>query len=249
TLRTEGIILTHDLINLCPLFAGKDDYGNNLVDHEIFWGHSSAELIGKLLMKQNKLSSINRIHYLGAPPFEDYDIPNEIPQYMNCKLNKFSRQNTLLIVTGFQYAEYSDNDILVAGDLVDQNSKTFKDDYLNWLSYVSKCKIFRHMWIRSIIFSAERNPEYLFIVKVHPLEINVLKERKLNPYEILNKYKNVLLIIEPIPLKNIIQQCSLLFHYGSSSMLEAYLNKVPSVYVESKEIKKVLGTSPHKTVI
>jgi len=242
SLRTEGLILKCDEKHL-NLMAGKDKYGKNLVDHEIFWGPESAELIGEMLLQQNKLSSKERIQFFGAPSFEDYNRPNRLPDCIENKLNLYDKNKILLITTGFQYAEYSETDVIKAGDLVDQKNDNFINDYINWLCYIEKCKVFRNMWIHTIDLCSSQNPELFFVIKMHPLEINVLNKKcRPNPYDRLNNRHNVLLIRTPIPIKDIIQRCGLLFHYGSTAILEAYLNGVPSVYVESKDIKNIQGT-------
>jgi len=242
SLRTEGLILKCNKMYL-SLLTGKEEYGNNLVDHEIFWGPESAKLLGNILLKDNKISSKKRIHFFGAPSFEKYNNPKKLPDNIDRKLKQYTKVNTFIIVTGFQYAEYSKEDILKAGDIVDINSRSFINDYINWLCFLEKCKLFRYMWIHLLDLCAKNNPELLFVVKNHPIEINIFNQKtRKSPYERLKMNTNILLIDEPIPIKDILPKCNVLFHYGSTTMLEAYLNRVPSVYVESKEIRKIEGT-------
>jgi len=241
-LRTEGLILICDEFHL-NLMTGKEQYGNNIVDYEIFWGAESAKIIGNILLQQNKLSHKNRIKYFGAPSFENFNVPDTLPDDIQSKLRLFEKEKTLLIATGFHYAEYSEADIINAGDLVEKNSQNFINEYVNWLSFLDKCKLFRYMWINIIDLCAKQNPDMAFVIKNHPLEINVIKvKNRPDPYACLKKHNNVILINRPLPVKDIIQKCGVLFHYGSTTMLEAYLNGVPSVYVESKDIRKVDGS-------
>ncbi|MHC4175506.1 MAG: class I SAM-dependent methyltransferase, partial [Planctomycetota bacterium] len=47
----------------------------------------------------------------------------------------------------------------------------------------------------------------------------------------------ILLLTENMPFRAIIHHCGLLFHYGSTTMLEAYLAQVSSVYVNSGKLR------------
>jgi len=222
--------------------AGKEKYGNNLVDYEIFWGRKMAEEVGNILVDQGKLSSANRYVWFGCPSFEDYVRPGcefdiMLPDHVLTKLNQYPRRRTLLIATGFQYADYSPQDVINAGDIVNRDSKTFQKDVEEALLGIQKVKRFRQAWIDTIVESARSNSELLFVVKTHPCEIIHYRCKNVKPYEIFREYNNILLINEPIPFRALISHCSIMFHYGSTTMLETYLSKVPSVFVTCRELQ------------
>ena len=75
--------------------------------------------------------------------------------------------------------------------------------------------------------SGNRKPRVLLIVKKHPIE-------KREDYRILEGYSNVLYIYEDVDINCIIPFVGLFFHYGSTSLVDAYLSEVPAVYVYSK---------------
>jgi len=244
--RTEGILPTTGTGSVKSM-VGLEKYGVNFVDYEIFWGAESARLAGKLLLEQKKLSSPDRIKYFGYPSFEDYLRPDcefdeMIPDHIKAKLKQHSREKTFLFVTCFSLADYSNEDLVNAGDLVDKSSDRFQKDFTEAQTAVKEYKQCRQMWIDNIIASAVDNPEVLFIVKTHPSEIVHYRKIKSDPYYAFKNYDNIVLVTEPIPFRALISHASLLFHYGSTTMLESYLAKVPSVFVGSNSLKKLEGS-------
>jgi len=238
--RTEGLA-SITLPSQFREMAGMENYGVNLIDYEIFWGRKTADEVGKSLIEQNKLSSVRRIRYFGAPFFEDYVGPfpgldKTLPYHIRCALGQYPREKTVLFVTGFAFADYSPADVLNAGDLVDKKSKTAEKDFEEVLTIVQKTRHFRQMWIDAIIESATKNPEILFVVKTHPMENRHYGIKKVRPYAAFSDYDNILLLTENMPFRAIIHHCSLLFHYGSTTMFESYLSQVPSVYVHSRTV-------------
>ena len=241
--RTEGLLPVNTLDqDTARSMTGFDKYGVNLVDFEIFWGRKTADPIGRALVQDKKLSSVSRSRHLGWPFFEDYteEMNNRdhiLPQVISRKVLRYPRTRRLLFVTGFPQADYTREDAIRAGDYVDIGSHGAKEKLEEKLSRFRKAGEFRKNYMETISECAQNNSDFLFIVKIHPLEIIQCKNRNHNPYKALKDIHNILLITEPIPFRSIIHHCSLLFHYGSTTMLEAYLMKVPSVHVSDSKIK------------
>jgi surface carbohydrate biosynthesis protein len=238
--RAEGIMNLESEIQR-KAFTGFEKYGVNLVDYEIFWGPGMARTIGNMLLEQSKISSLDRINWFGSPIVEDYVKPSyegscSLPDHISKKISQYSKERIVLIATGFLFAEYTDKNILVAGDIVDRSSVTFQQDFEEAQNAVQLCRRFREMWIDVIIRNALKYSNLLFVVKTHPQEIVVYRNKNVAPYEIFNKYNNILLINETIPFRSLINESSLLFHYGSTTSIEAYLSQVPSVFVDSKQL-------------
>jgi len=167
--RTEGILSVNSQSQFREM-AGMENYGINLVDYEIFWGRKTAYEVGKILMAQNKLSSLDRTKYFGAPSFEDYFQPGDeldktLPTRIKALLDQYPKEKTILFVTGFHLADYSPQDVTKAGDLVDRKSQTAEEDSEQVQVVVEKIKRFRQMWIDAVISSAHNNPGLLFVVK------------------------------------------------------------------------------------
>lgn len=234
--RAEGVMNLESEPQL-KAFAGLEQYGENFVDYEIFWGPGMAEAVGKILSEQRKISSQDRIRYFGSPLIEDYIQSSEKKILNNIadEIADHPKEKNVLIVTGFHLAEYSPEDLINAGDIIDRNKKN-EEDFREALAAVQLCRRFREMWIDVIIKNAVIYPELLFIVKTHPQENVVYKQKNIAPYEAFRKYKNILLITETVPFKDVVTHCSLLFHYGSTTAIESYLLEVPSVFVDSKQL-------------
>jgi surface carbohydrate biosynthesis protein len=234
--RTEGLA-NPESPSLLATMAGLERYNACLVDYEIFWGRRMAETVGRLLIEQGRISSRERLTYLGAPYFEDYTDPSEstdhlMPAQVREILADTYREKTVLFVTGFLHADYSPQDLIRSGDFIDQGSQTTEKDLEEAKSHVRGVRHFRLQWIDAIAAAAAAHPDLRFVVKIHPMEVVVYREKKNDPYASLQGYKNILLITEAVPLMPVISRCGLLFHYGSTTMLEAYLAGIPSVYVD-----------------
>lgn len=239
--RSEGLLPVNTLDqDTARSMTGFDKYGVNLVDFEIFWGRKTADPIGRALVHDKKLSSISRSRHLGWPFFEDYtgemnDRDHILPQAISRKVLQYPHTRRLLFVTGFPQADYTREDAIRAGDYVDISSHDADEKLTEKLSRFRKAGEFRKNYMKTISECAHKNSECLFIVKIHPLEIIQCKNRNHNPYKALEDIHNIQLITEPVPFRSIIHHCSLLFHYGSTTMLEAYLTKVPSVHVSDSK--------------
>ena len=71
SLRAEGVVDLSSEYNI-QWAIGFDHYGSRLVDYELFWGSQVAEAIGRNLLKQGKLSSMDRVKIVGYPRLEPY---------------------------------------------------------------------------------------------------------------------------------------------------------------------------------
>ena len=240
TYRTEGILPLETPTHINAML-GLESYGETLVDYELFWGYRTSKLIGRLLYDQKKISSMKRIHHLGWPYFEDYFIPTEeleekLPEHILKELKKWDKLKVIMFVSGFLLADYSDQDLIGAGDMVDTRNidkNRIRKDFSIHKNKVLNLQKFRKLWIETLILCAKKHPDVLFISKMHPLEIVVCNNKKISPYAELKKYSNILLIEENISFRLLIPFCSILFHYGSTTLLESYVSKVPTVSIYS----------------
>lgn len=227
--RAEGVIDFSNQYNV-EWATGFDTYGKDLVDYEIFWGEKVASAIGNKLLEQNKISSLDRIKICGYPRLEKYFIDDnntkpELSSRIAERLNGYSREKVILFITGFHLANYTREHLFGAKDLDAEN----KIDEL--LEAVEISRRFRSEWIANIIMAARDNPDCLIVSKKHPIE-------KKEDYEAFQGIDNILFVYEDVEMQDIVQSVGVLFHYGSTALVDAYLSKIPAIYVYSKSNKE-----------
>lgn len=203
---------------------GYDRYGPMLVDYEIFWGPGPAKLIGEALAANGKLSSVQRVKYFGYPRLERYfGVPPApgnaaLPESMVAKLSAYGRERTMLFATGFHFANYTREMIFAAKDLDAEN----RCDWL--LEMIEEVKRFRASWIDGVRRAAAENPDLLLVLKKHPIE-------RREDYAALDGIPNILHVWQDVDIGDLLERSACFFHYGSTSLADAYLARVPAVYV------------------
>lgn len=227
--RAEGILdpkSTQSLSN----HLGYDKYGRQLVDGEIFWGPGPARLIGKELVAKGKLESLERVLCFGYPRLERYfgitppEVGTSISGDIADQLASYGSQRTILVATGFHFANYTRDMIFAAKDLDAEN----RCDEL--LGIIEEVKRFRASWIQATQRAAAENPDFLFVLKKHPIE-------RREDYAVLEGIPNILYIWQDIDIGDLVERSGLFFHYGSTALADAYLAHVPAVYVHSLEAR------------
>ncbi len=225
--RAEGIIDPDSEQSLAN-HTGYDRYGSRLIDYEIFWGPGPAALIGRALVDQRKLSSLDRVKCVGYPRLERYfgapavegSVP--LPAAVTARLSQHGRERTVLLATGFHFANYTREMIFAAKDLDAEN----RCDEL--LGIIEEVKRFRAGWIEAVRVAAAQNPELLFVLKKHPIE-------RREDYAALESIPNVLYVWQGVDIGDLMERAGLFVHYGSTSLADSYLARVPAVYLHSRE--------------
>lgn len=228
-LRVEGVVDFNNEFNVMS-HVGFDKYGKSLVDTEIFWGSKTASVLGQKLLEQRKISSAERVKVAGYPRLESYFDTNlhkspGLPASLKKSLSGYKKKNILFFVTGFHMANYSRKNLIEAGDLDAGNNME------DLLERVENSKKIRTEWVDSIIAAAEKNPDMLFLVKKHPSETR-------ENYKDFEDRHNIIFVYDVIDLNAIIPNVGIFFHYGSTSLVDAYLSRTLSVYVYSKHNKE-----------
>lgn len=225
--RAEGIIdpgSVHSVAN----HVGYDEYGPTLIDGEIFWGPGPAKLIGDALLAARKLSSPERVHCFGYPRLERYfGVPPAeglaaLPDQLCTRLAANGRTRCVLLATGFHFANYTREMIFAAKDLDAEN----RCDEL--LEIIEEVKRFRASWIEGVRRAARENPDLLFVLKKHPIE-------RREDYAALEGIGNILYVWQDVDIGDLIERAAIFLHYGSTSLADAYLARIPAVYVHSRE--------------
>lgn len=237
--RTEGLI---NVDGGAVVHAGQDSYCKSLVDYEVFWGSAVRNAISEVLLGQDKLSSADRAIVLGYPRYEFFRELNEQQsrigkksqptinnrQLKNC-IHNFSRNDRLLFLSGFHFADYTDDDLILAGDLS-------LDDLEDWKLLRNALRQFRKEWISNLCNLAKCNPKNLFILKKHPMEVIAETKKQRSVYTTLTEFPNVCIIDDEDSTMELLGLSGVLFHYGSTVALESFICGVPSVILKSNRL-------------
>lgn len=240
-LRTEGQYdYRHG--NKNAWLVGMEEYGATFVDYELFWSRKIAEMTGGELVRQRKLSGMERVKVFGYPPYEEHFRPwnpdeDTLPPEHRGRMEAYPRERVITFITNFCFADYSAQDILGAGDLIDLKNADVMSELAAGVEGSRRCAAFRQMWIESIQRTAFRNPDALIVVKSHPVEHIIFERKGRNPYrEAFSGLSNIVYIHEPMRIVDLLIRSGLFLHYGSTCLAESYLQGVPSVFVTSREL-------------
>ena len=225
SLRAEGVVNPDSESNIAD-HIGYDRYGPHLVDWEVFWGPGMTEIVGGALLRQKKLSSPERLLYFGYPRLERYFRQPEmsadpVSGEVQRRIASSGARHRVLFVTGFHLGNYSREDLYAAQDLDAENREQ------ELLQMVRETQAFRGAFIEGVLASASRHPEILFVLKKHPTE-------RREDYARLEGVSNVLYVWQDVDVADLMQHASLFVHYGSTTLADAYLARVASIYVHAE---------------
>lgn len=200
-LRTEGAILKSSKENILA-HAGIAKYSNKLVDLELFWGKAQKKLLGPELLRQNKITSLERCLIVGYPRIRKVQINSKDKKWIG-------------IFTGFQQADYDAKRFLKAKDLGKSNIKEY-------LGQAKKVLEFREEFIERLDAFLISNKNIHFIIKPHPGE-NEMK------YHLLSNHENLKILPKSMSLNLVFENLKSFVHFGSTTLLDAYIYKIPSL--------------------
>lgn len=214
TLRTEGAMY-YDIPENINWHSGNENYGKNLIDLEIFWGNKQREVLGKQLLIKNKIENKDRLITIGYPRIELIE---------SIKENKIIHKGYLLFATGFYLADYTKKSIFDGKD-----TPTDKESLDHALHMIEISKTLRAKFIKEIDAIAALS-DLIFYVKIHPIENK-------EDYIFKNFNSNIIVIKDEYQISELVRNCDFFFHYGSTTLIDAYLHKKPSFYYYYKDSK------------
>ena len=214
TLRTEGVMYYNIPKNI-KWHLGNENYDKNLIDLEIFWGDKQRETLGKNLIKKNKIENKDRLITIGYPRIELIETIKE---------NKIISKGYLLFATGFHLANYKKKSIFEGKDI-----PTDKDSLDHAQHMIEISKTLRSKFIKEIENTAAHS-DLIFYIKIHPIENK-------EDYIFKNVNSNIIVIKDEYQISELVKNCDFFFHYGSTTLIDAYIHKKPSFYYYYKESK------------
>lgn len=234
--RTEGVITKSG--GDTAFHLGYENYGPQLVDGELFWGQKHLSVVAPLLLENKKLSSLDRVKTAGYLRYEAllWD-PPQLPKEVERQIASYPRDKIVTFITGFQFAEYSEEDMVRGGDLFDPVADGAQEALAALCLARDRLLTYRERWIEAIIKTARSNPERLIVVKPHPVELELWRDGVPNPYFVaFGSIGNILFINEPCSTESLIARSAALVHYGSTCVAETYLLGTYSIEATAEDL-------------
>lgn len=222
---------------------GYYDYGENVIDEFIAWGRKPAGIYDKGLKKEGKIKQNDTINYFGYPLYErnkiECDDNNIITDFIKSKKS----ERNILVLTGFDGAEYDREAIINCEDLIDKKLEFAEREKKidETITLCKNIKRFREDYLELICKLAKKHPDWGFWVKLHPHEI---KTRTTSPdkafdYEkYFNKFDNIHVISQNVPISGLLIQCDVLIHYGSTAFMESYIYEKKDLLLVGRNEKR-----------
>lgn len=238
SLETEGL---YDLNNeeQVSVRIGTNYYSPNLIDQYIYWGLRTSEVCGRRLVKDKKITDLNRVRTCGYVPYEAIDIGERSTKKYEQLCHQYKKM--ILVVTGFPNADVTIKEMEEMSAFNDRDERKGVEQRRDAEKAILLSKEYRRQYIDLIKAISERFRNYLLVVKLHPTEIYSLENGKSYLYKELRDIDNIIVIDKPEPISEMMKAANLFIHYGSTSGLEAYIYKVPSVYISMKNPEKIKG--------
>ena len=236
-LATEGG-LSKVILDRPELALGNEHYHWSLVDRMLFWGHRSASLIGRELIKKSRIRSTGNIGVCGYPRLEAYFDPVEIsskdpdrllPKRLVKSFEENKHRKKILILTSFILHEYTDDHMRAVGDV---NLEEHGDYHR---SARDAAIVVFEKYVNMIIDIATNYPDSLVVTKAHPLEIERARIYGKQVHSQFRHLENVLVVDEVVEVDQIIQYCDCLIHYGSTATVDAHLAGIPSIFASDNK--------------
>ncbi len=231
-MTVEGYYDLDNLQNVLRM-VGTDPCPADLIDYFIMWGEKNRNIEGLQLLAFNKLHSLEQIKVFGYIPYEkdkilEYSKATDCYDgYLKWK-NNFER--IIVCVTGFIFAENTIDNLRMEKTFTsNEGSEAYNKEVEYYERLIEFQKKYRDQYVNDIIQLARQCSNIGVAVKLHPVEIKLLRQNKLVYYEKLRGYNNILLVDTPFPLSVILNDAELLVHYGSTTSLEAYIFGVPTL--------------------
>lgn len=248
SLMNEGFFqnLSEEVVQL---EVGTNEYSRHLVDKYLFWGDKTRKCFVDILIKNRKIASKMRAQTVGYVYydvecvknfFKERDLPDQISKWKN-NFNKRA-----LVLTGFNAAEYSKDDMIGISGFRYYGVKGKEKEYVYEVRKFEKIKEkffeYRKKYLECIIRLAKENSDVGILVKLHPTELkDFLNGGRYQCYRELEQYDNIILLTESVLIGRILPIADVVIHYGSTSGLEAYIYGVPTVQMYDKTYLEKAG--------
>ena len=215
------------------MYVGMAKCSDKLIDYYFEWGKKTALAEGECLRNLGKITSLDKVKVFGYIPYEKdkmfnyYGDQKTLREYTEWKS---AYDDIFLCLTGFHDADLSIENIYIEQNFTaEEGTEEYLKEVNFYEKYFSYIKKYREKYFNVIAAIAEKYPDKGIVVKLHPVEIQRFKEREKFYEEKISCYPNVYILKEAFPNSVVLKDSKLMIHYGSTSVLEAYIHEVPSV--------------------
>lgn len=231
-LTTEGVE-NFDSENVIRMRIGDCEYSENLIDYFFYWGDLPTKIFREALSERHRITDRNRVGTCGYVMYEqravqEYLKGDVLAGRIKEHYDKFGK--LILFVTGFYFFDDVITDRKGCSTFPDYTTEEEYNEHKERLLLLESINNeYGRLYTEDILQAAQKYPNKGFVVKLHPIEIAFLKRADKDYYGMLEECNNILMIREALPMGAIFPYTELLFHYGSTTGIEAYIYNVPSV--------------------
>ena len=224
---TEGYFrLSEENVNI---LVGHNRCPEKLVDYYYFWGNGVKEIAEKILIKDKKITTLDRIRVFGYLTYEKDLLRKNIKRTtLDIELEEKKKQykKIFLIVTAIMAKDVTIEEMIAESAFKLDDDEAFNNAKLKIESH----RYYNDLYVEQIYVAAKKHPEFLFLVKKHPAEsgylVNHLGKTR---YDKFQECDNIITIDEEQQISVFFDNISLFIHYGSTAAMEAYVYKIPTL--------------------
>jgi len=231
---TEGLMY-FDRESMIRLI-GYNQYSTKLIDSYCCWGERMINAIRPLLFEQNKARESTRFDVFGYLPYEVKRAEAEVKKKIASleggevrykifleKANSF--QKTVMFIMGFHNADITIEDRMKEGYFDKADEVEIENARIKSAANVYYKKHYLSVLRKCICDSKDT----LFVLKLHPVEIEDYVQKQIDLYSEFRSFENVIILDENIPISAYLDAIDVVVHYGSTTGLEAYIHKKPTI--------------------
>lgn len=230
-------------------WGGYYGFPSELIDYWCVWGEAYKEQLWKALGRKNRIKDEERIKVFGYPMWEQSHLrqikeKSSLEREILEKIDIFPK--TILILSGFAEANKDREEVLKSIDAYDETADEAEKERQieKLLGIVKKTREYRDEYYALAVAMIEKYPDYLFLIKLHPKEMEGNQVHKKYDFSGFSKYKNVKVLMEENSLGEYINKVDVVINYGSTAAWEAYICQVPviRINIDDEELSGSYGT-------
>ncbi len=217
---------------------GGYTFSDKIIDYIFYWGEKPRKIMGNAMIKKHQISSFDRVGISGYIMYNWEVIGRQYTGEELARIESFCSNfsRNALFVTAFFFPEDPIEDAKIYHLFPIHGTPEEKKEYSEFLINKKNRNVaYAKRYLQNIIDYALNHKDVGLLVKLHPVEISEGNMEITKIYEKMKQINNIYIISEFVPLFLLLKNMFVMFHYGSTTAIEAYLNDVPVVYVDGNK--------------